>query len=176
VTVLHVLFLACFIGGLVLGVFTMLHGVEYTRRSRSRAPSAFFNLPAIATFAVAFGAVGYPLASGTAMTAPIIITIAVASGAAATSATIVMLARWALRTGTVSEGADEIQGQFAVVSEEIGISGTGKISYEYLGRKLNVRARALTSKPLPIGSEVVIDRIQDNVAIVEEWASVEQRL
>jgi hypothetical protein len=174
--VLHVLFLASFIGGLVLGVFAMLHGVEYARRSRSQAPSPFFNLPAIATFAVAFGAVGYPLASRTEMTGWTIMIVATASGAAATSAIVVLLARWALRAGRISEGTDDMQGQVAVVSEEIGTSGTGKISYEYFGRKLSVRARSLTSKPLPIGSEVVIDRMQDDLAIVEEWASVERRL
>lgn len=161
----------------MLAVFAMLHGVEYTRRNRSRAPSPFFNLPAIAAFAVAFGAVGYPLASRTLISVWAILLIAVVSGAVAISGMIVLLARWALRSGTdLSEEAGEIQGTFAVVSEEIGPSGIGEISYEYRGRTLHARARSVTLKPLPVGSEVVIDNIEYGVALVEEWASVEQRL
>src|SRR5258705_3774980 len=63
----------------------MLHGVEYMRRrrNRSRAPSAFFNLPAVAAFAVGFGAVGYPLASRTRLPAWAVILIAIGGGALA---------------------------------------------------------------------------------------------
>jgi hypothetical protein len=32
------------------------------------------------------------------------------------------------------------------------------------------------TKALPVGTDVVIDRIEDGVAFVEEWAVVEQRL
>jgi hypothetical protein len=179
VTGFHVLFLASFIGGLVLAVFAMLHGVEYSRHNRSRAPSPVFNLPAIAAFAVAFGAVGYSLTTRTTMSAWAIILIAVASGAVTTSAMILLLARWALRARTTlsaENDVDEIQGHFAIVLEEIGTSGTGEISYQYHGRTLRAYARSVSMKALPVGSEVVIDRIQDGVAFVEEWASVEQRL
>jgi hypothetical protein len=179
VTGFHVLFLAGFIGGLVLAVFAMLHGVEYTRRNRSRAPSPFFNLPAIAAFAVAFGAVGYSLSTRTTMSIWGTVIIAVAGGCLATSAMILLLTRWALRAGgglSEQDDAEEIQGHFAVVSEEIGISGTGEISYYYHGRTVRTHARSVTMKALPVGSEVVIDRIQDGIALVEEWASVEERL
>jgi hypothetical protein len=177
VTTLYILFLVAFTGGLLLAVFAMLHGIEYTRRNRSRAPSPFFNLPSIAAFAIAFGAVGYALASHRALSARAIILIALASAMLTTLGVIVLLARWALRDRqSASSEAEEIQGSFALVSVEITPSGQGEISYDFFGRKLRTPARTLSGKALPAGSEVVIDRIEDGVAFVEEWTVVEQRL
>src|SRR5579859_4710608 len=94
---LRILFLGTFIGGLVLAVFAMLHGVEHARRNRSRAPSPFFNLPAIAAFSVGFGAVGYPLVSRTGIPSWLIVVIAFATGGVAITGMIILLAQWALR-------------------------------------------------------------------------------
>jgi hypothetical protein len=177
VTILRICFLGAFIGGLVLAVFTMLHGVEHARRNRSRAPSPFFNLPAIAAFAVGFGAVGYPLASRTTLQAWGILLIAIGGGALAISGMITLLARWALRGIQTAPGeGEEIQGQLAVVFREISLTGTGEISYDQLGRKVRIPARTLGDKSVPAGTDVVIDRIENGVAFVEEWAAVEQRL
>jgi len=178
VTILHIIFLAAFTGGLLLAVFAMLHGVEHARRNRSKAPSPFFNLPAIAAFAVGFGAVGYPLASRTRLPVWAVLLIAVGSGALAISGMITLLARWALRgAATVSPAeGEEIQGQLALVTKEIMPAGTGEISYEHLGKQLRITARALSEKVLSVGAEVVIDRIDNGIAFVEEWAVVEQRL
>jgi hypothetical protein len=180
VTILRILFLVAFIGGLVLAVFAMLHGVEYARRrrNRSRAPSPFFNLPAVAAFAVGFGAVGYPLASRTRLPAWGILLIAIGGGALSITGMITLLARWALRglPSPFSSEDQEIQGQFAVVTREITPAGEGEISYEYLGRRELVPARSLGTNAVSAGSEVVIDKIEDGVAYVEEWTVVEQRL
>lgn len=174
---LSIVSVASFIGGLVLAVFAMLHGVEHLRRNRTRAPSPFFNLPAIAAFAIGFGAVGYPLASRTRLPTWAVLLIAIASGALAISGMITLLATWALRGvsgGTTDE--HEIQGQLAVVTREITASSPGEISYEHTGRTITVPARALTGAFVAVGADVVIDRIDEGVAFVEEWASVEQRL
>jgi hypothetical protein len=176
VTSLHILFLVAFIGGLLLAVFAMLHGVEYMRRNRSRAPSPLFNVPSIAAFAVAFGAVGYPLASRTRMSAFAVLLIAAASGAAATAGMAVLLARWALRESSTPHDDEEIQGQFAVVLTEITQEHRGEISYEHSGEQLRIPARALGDASLAVGSEVVIERIENGVAFVEAWTVVEQRL
>jgi hypothetical protein len=177
VTSLHILFLAAFIGGLLLAVFAMLHGVEYTRRNRERAPSPFFNVPSVAAFAVAFGAVGYPLTSRTEMSGLATVLIAAISGVAATGGMVVLLARWALRGESLTApDAEDIQGQFALVSREITPEIQGEIAYEYSGRQVRAPARTLGTLPLPTGSEVVIDRIEEGVAFVEAWAVVEQRL
>jgi hypothetical protein len=180
VTILKILFLVAFIGGLVLAVFAMLHGVEYARRRRNRshAPSPFFNLPAVAAFAVGFGAVGYPLATRTRLPAWGIILIAVGGGALAISGMITLLARWALRglPAPFSSDDHEIQGTFAVVTVGISAAAPGEISYEFMGKRQLVPARSIGASLIPSGSEVVIDRIEEGVAFVEEWAVVEQRL
>lgn len=179
-TILGSVFLIAFIGGLVLAVFAMLHGVEYARRkrNRSRAPSPFFNLPAVAAFAVGFGAVGYPLASRTVLPAWGIILIAIGGGALAITGMITLLARWALRGRSAFSGLEdpEIQGRLAVVTRDITPSADGEISYEYLGRHEVVPARSLGVTAVRSGSDVVIDRIENGVAFVEEWAVVELRL
>jgi hypothetical protein len=177
VTILRIVFLASFIGGLLLAVFAMLHGVEHARRNRSKAPSPFFNLPAIAAFAVGFGAAGYPLVSRTRLPSWAILLIAIGSGALAISGMITLLARWALRdTGRFSAQSDEIQGQLAVVTQQILPGGAGEIAYDSLGRQLRIPARALSERTLSVGAEVVIDRIEDGIGFVEEWSVVEQRL
>ena len=176
-TILRVAFLASFIGGLLLAVFAMLHGVEHARRNRSKVPSAFINLPAIAAFAVGFGAAGYPLVTRSRLPSWTILLIAVGSGALAITGMITLLARWALRDAApLSAQHDEIQGQLAVVSQDIAAGGAGEIAYELLGRQLRIPARALSERPMSIGAEVVIDRIENGVAFVEEWSIVEQRL
>ena len=179
-TILKIFFLAAFIGGLVLAVFAMLHGVEHTRRrrNRSRKPSPIFNLPAVAAFAVGFGAVGYPLASRTRLPAWGIILIAIGGGALAITGMITLLARWALRglSNPLPSEGQEIQGQLAVVIRDITPVREGEISYDHLGSRELLPARSLGTTVIPTGSEVVIDRIEGGVAYVEEWAVVEQRL
>jgi len=161
----------------LIAVFAMLHGVEHARRNRSKAPSPFFNLPAIAAFAVGFGAAGYPLVSRTRLPSWATLVIAIASGALAISGMITLLARWALRgAGPSSAQSDEIQGQFAVVTQDIAPGSAGEISYEHLGKQLRIPAFAMSERPLSVGAEVVIDRIENGIAFVEEWSVVEQRL
>jgi membrane protein implicated in regulation of membrane protease activity len=178
VNALAVVFLSAFIAGLVLAVFAMLHGVEHARASRSEAPSAFFNLPAFGAFGVGFGAVGYLLASRTRLPTWAIVLIAAGAGALTISAMITLLARWALREfpGDSAAAAEEIQGHFAVVTRDISPTNPGEIRYELHGREMRVPAKGLTAKNLAMGEEVVIDRIEDGIAMVEQWSVVEQRL
>ena len=180
VTVFRVIFLAAFLSGLVLAVFSMLHGVERTRRKRNRArkPSAFFNLPAIAAFAGGFGATGYLVATRTVLSVWIVLTLALVGGGLAMTGMITLLAKWALRGVTAASTAQEedIQGQPAIVTQEISLAGAGEISYEHNGAEVRVPARGLDTRTLPAGTEVVIDRLEGGVAFVEEWAIVEQRL
>ncbi|HMG12693.1 MAG TPA: hypothetical protein VK571_05945 [Gemmatimonadaceae bacterium] len=172
-----VVFLIAFIGGLMLAVFAMLTGVQRVRQNRARTPSAFFNLPAVAAFAIGFGAAGYPLASRTQLPVWGILLIATAAGALAISGMITLLAQWAFRGIPPSSPTEqEIQGHLAVVTRDISISAPGEISYEYLGKQLTSPARSLGTKALVTGADVVIDRIEAGVAFVEDWSVVEQRL
>ena len=176
--ILPIVFLVAFTAGLVLAVFAMLLGVQHARPSQSRRPSAFFNLPALAAFAVGFGATGYLIASRTRLPAWGVLLIAAGAGALAISGMITLLARWALR-GVSAESLsadDEIQGQLAVVSRDIAPNGAGEIRYERHGREIRVPARSLNAKSLTVGEEVVIDRIEDGIAMIEEWSVVERRI
>ena len=176
-TTLPVVFLAALIGGLLLAVFAMLNGVQRVRRSGSRKPSAFFNLPAVAAFAIGLGAAGYPLATRTRLPVWGILLIAIAAGALAISGMITLLAQWAFRgISPTSVDEEEIQGQLAVVTRDIAASASGEISYENHGKEVRVPARGLGTRRLAAGADVVIDRIENGVAFVEEWAVVERRL
>lgn len=176
-TPLAIVFLIAFTASLVLAVIAMLHGVEYMRPNRTHAPSPFFNLPSYAAFGFGFGVVGYPVATRTSLPVWAILLIALIAGALSVSGMITLLARWALRdTSSAAAHDDEIQGQLAVVTRNIQSSTPGEISYESLGREVRIPAIAISAKQLPVGSEVVIDRIENGVALVEEWAVVEQRI
>lgn len=176
----RVVFLTAFIAGLILAVFSMLHGVERARRkkNRSRKPSAFVNLPAAAAFAAGFGGTGYLLTSRTVLPVWAVVLLAFAGGGLVMAGMITLLAQWALRglTGPTSTEGEDIQGQPAVVTREISLAGAGEISYEHLGMEVRVAARGLDTRTLPAGTEVAIDRIENGVAFVEEWSVVEQRL
>ena len=156
----------------------MLHGIEHLRTNRTRAPSPVFNLPNVAALGVGFGAVGYPLATRTTLPAWGILLLALTGGALAISGMIVLLAKWALRGRKAQSQleAEDIQGQLAVVTSEITSDRTGRISYGEAGVETEYDARSIGSHRLPVGTEVVIDHIEDGIAIVEEWAVVEARL
>lgn len=180
IAVFQIIFLAAFIAGLVLAVFSMLHGVERARRkrNRTRAPSPFFNLPAVAAFAFGLGITGYLIASHTTLPGWAVIVIAFGGGALVMTGMITLLARWALRgiNAPTSQQPDDIQGQPAVVTKEISLGKVGEITYDQQGTSITLAARGLDTRTLPAGTEVAIDRIEAGVALVEEWAVVEQRL
>lgn len=176
-TALSAIFLVAFVASLVLAVIAMLHGVEHTRPNRARAPSPYFNLPSYAAFGFGFGVVGYLVATRTRFAAWGVLLIALVAGALAVSGMIILLARWALRGVTTGVGDNhEIQGQLAVVTRGIPPEESGEISYEAFGRRVRIPAVGISPKQIPIGSDVVIDRIENGVALVEEWAVVEQRI
>jgi hypothetical protein len=88
-----------------------------------------------------------------------------------------LLAQWAFRgIAATSVDEEEIQGQLAIVTRDIATSASGEISYDNHGREVRVPARGVGTKTLVAGVDVVIDRIENGVAFVEEWAVVERRL
>jgi hypothetical protein len=90
---------------------------------------------------------------------------------------ITLLAQWAFRgIAATSVDEEEIQGQLAIVTRDIATSASGEISYDNHGREVRVPARGVGTKTLVAGVDVVIDRIENGVAFVEEWAVVERRL
>jgi hypothetical protein len=173
-----VAFLTAFIGGLALAVHSMLHGVERWRRKRSDKPSAVFNPPTVAAFAVGVGATGYLLTSRTDIGFFTVLALSLIVGAAALIGMIVLMAKWALRTpaqGNMSHD-EEINGQVATVVRTITPDAPGEIEYFAWNKHHLVPAVSIGSSVIPEGTEVVIDNVENGIARVELWSVVELRL
>jgi len=162
--------------GLGLGVRVAFFGVERRRGDQIRRPHPAINLPAVAAAMVAWGALAYALSrAGTRMS----LTIVFASIAAALAwvGMSTLLATWALRAplDDPHELAEILQGHIAIVTCRIG-ERPGTITYHLHGEAHVVPARSIDDKPIDEGTDVVIERIDGNVAYVEPWSLVEQRL
>ena len=182
---MSVLFIASLIAGLVLGVFAMLHGVERrppgaTELVNPPPPSelsARLNVPAIVGFLIVFGATGYPL-HRTELGSLARLAIALVAGGLGSLGAVALVARWAVPSARKDQ-VDErylLQGHFARVTSAIGEHSPGAVAYEVEGRVLSARAMSLDGAPLDVGTEVVIERIEHDVAHVEAWSLVEKRI
>jgi membrane protein implicated in regulation of membrane protease activity len=171
-----IVFLLLFGGGLGLAVYAMLNGVERQRPGRKRLPRPTFNAPALAAFAAVCGAVGYSLVRRNVAGTVAALLLALAAGVLAWIGMSILMARWALRHSDTPADHDELQGQPAVVSQKIAGAELGEIRYEQDGEEIRAPARNLDTSILEAGTEVVIERIDDGVAVVEAWAAVEKRL
>jgi hypothetical protein len=70
-----------------------------------------------------------------------------------------------------------LQGHVATVTAAIGPNGgEGEIAYVVEGARHTVRARGLDGSTAERGTEVVIERIENDIAYVEPWVEVEKRL
>jgi hypothetical protein len=176
------LFLACFLAGLLLGVFAMLHGVD--RRSAKLPfnvvvePSATLNVPLVAAFVTFFGAIGYVLTRYTTLGALGRVAIATLVGAGAALGALALIQKWAI-PGAREERIDErflLQGHPARVSAPIDGHTPGAIVYEIDGMQHAARALALDCSTLDAETDVVIERVENGLAYVEPWERVEQRL
>ena len=185
------LFLACFVLGLVLAVYVMLHGVERDTdagatppheasgaHDPSTEPSVLFNGQNAAAFLCAFGAAGYLLVRFTSLGALAVVGLALLVAAAGVALSAGLLAGWVL-PGARRETVDErylLQGHPARVTAAIPAAGHGEIEYEADGRRYLLSARSWDDSAIPAGSEVAIERVEAGVAYVEQWAVVETRL
>lgn len=178
------IFIASLLVGLLLGVYAMFHGLERRRPGNSDlvAPtppdqlSARLNLPAIAGFLTTFGIVGYlvshRLGGGLRML------IAAGAGALGAAAALLLVARWAVPSAREDQVDVRylLQGHIAKVTVAIQRDAPGEISYEVEGTRYTKRALTLDGSSLASGTEVVIERIEGDLAHVESWSHVEQRL
>jgi hypothetical protein len=177
-----VFFLALFGAGLCLGVYAMLHGVERhrskpTRNTTARSrPSAVFNVPTVAALCIALGATGYLLVTRTSLRIVSILILGLATSAVVTAGMIVLMARWALPYSGMPSSDEDIQGQLALVTQPISASAKGEIAFVAGGVHRTLAALGVQESEIPRDSEVVIDTIEDGVARVELWSTVERRL
>jgi len=171
-------FVALVFVGLIAGVRVMLYGVERPRPVGDVTPRSFSALPAlIATFCFVAGIVGYAalrfgLRPGSVGMA------ALGVAAVSTFAASRVIAVWwtVVPEHDVDDERYVLQGSLGRVVATIATNEAGQISLESSGHKEIIPARSIDDQSMPVGTEVVIERIEDGVAYVEDWATVEKRL
>jgi hypothetical protein len=192
------LFALSFIAGTVLIVFVMLVGVvrppsgsnpeipvgtgPFVSRDRLIAAagklSARYHLPVLAGFTFGFGVIGYALSRLTQLGAVALLAIAgVAGGGLAVSAAA-LVAKWALPAAR-KDIPDErylLQGHFAQVVQQVTTEQPGLVSLEINGVRHTAPAVSLMGDVIAPGTEVVIERVENEVAFVEPWSTVERRI
>jgi hypothetical protein len=165
-----------FLVGLVLGVTAMLVGIQ--KDSPPRTARSLFNLATIGAFVTVIGAVGYPLARYTSLGALAVTAIAVAAGLAGWGLAVAMIAGWAVPSAA-RDTEDEryaLQGFVGKVTQPIGNGTPGEISYQLEGASHRARALSLDGQPIESGTEIAIERIEEGIAWVERWSTIERQL
>ena len=172
------LFLAAFIAGLLLAVRVMFFGAERRRLRSGDALPLRRSEPAIIGFLLMFGIAGYLL------TRRATVSPAAGAGIAALLGIVwaALVTRLAVATARLQPEHDPedpryaLQGHVALVSTPIPADGEGTITLSEAGVPRTVRARTIDGTAIAEGEEVCIERLEDDVAFVELWAIVEQRL
>jgi hypothetical protein len=169
-------FVSLFFAGLVLGVVSMLVGIQ--KDSPPRTARAMFNLATIGAFVTVVGAVGYPLARYTRLSGVAISAIALAAGLAAWGLAVGLIAGWAVPSAKRAPEDERyaLQGFVGKVTQRIGSGTVGEITYLLEGAWHRNRARSLDGKPIENGTEIAIERIEDGIAWVERWSTIERQL
>jgi hypothetical protein len=172
------LFLAAFIAGLLLGVRVMFFGAERRQLAPADAMPLRRSEPAIVGFLLMFGVAGYLLTRHGTVSNAAGVVIATLLGLAFAALTT----RLAVATARVQPEHDPddpryvLQGHVALVTAPIPSDGEGKITISDAGADRTIRARTIDGSAIAEGQEVCIERVEDEVAFVELWAIVEQRL
>jgi membrane protein implicated in regulation of membrane protease activity len=173
-----IFYLASLIGGLLLAVRVMIFGVERPREQHPSGERSVRLSPAIiAVFAVVFGVVGY-VAARTGATSVAAIGIGVALAVVTSLATARWVKQWWAITPEheIDDGRYVLQGHLATVTKPIVPDVDGEVVFEVEGERRVLRARNFEQGALAAGTDVVIERIEDDVAYVEAWQEVEKRL
>ncbi len=189
-SVVAVVSLILFLLGLMLGVFAMLHGTEkpvaptvapHERRSEhdpASEPSPVANRSSLAALVFAFGLTGYLVDRYLSWPWWGELLAALAAGGVAFSLQALLIARWAIPSARADEPDPRylLQGTLARVTQAADSEAAGELVYELDGHQCALPVRSLDGSALPLGTDVVIDRVEDGVAFAEPWAAVEQRL
>jgi membrane protein implicated in regulation of membrane protease activity len=174
-----ILYLATFIGGLLLAVRAMISGVERPSDGNPGAERSLRMSPATApVFGVVFGAAGYLLTRfGSAGPWAVFVIVAALGGLAALATARLVTTWWS--TAPASDVDDEryvLQGHIARVTKAIHADVDGEVTYEMGSRQHVLKARSFDAAALSVGTDVVIERVEGDVAYVEAWMEVEKRL
>lgn len=171
------IYLLAFIGGLVLAVRIMIRGVERPAASHPLHERSFRLSPAVlSAFGLVFGLTGYLLAAR--MAAVSTFASSVGLGALAAIAAARLVTKWwaVVPEHDVDDERYVLQGHIARVTKSIRPEVDGEVAFEVEGERHVLRARGIDQGSLDVETEVVIERIEGDVAFVEPWAEVEKRL
>jgi membrane protein implicated in regulation of membrane protease activity len=170
------LYLVTFVLGLALGVSSMIRGIDRHLARRGKVDP--LNMPTLAAFATAFGAVGYLLVRYTGLGHWTDLGVALGAGVAGGTGMFALIAGWALPSAKrdVEDERFLLQGHLGQVTRAIADGGTGEITYEYEGARHAVPARGLDGESIDAGTEVVIERIEDGTAHVARWSEIAKEL
>lgn len=174
-----ILFLISFVAGLLLAARVMMFGVERPREEHPSGERSFRLSPAVlVAFTTVFGITGYALSRNTGLGAAAVILISAALGVALSMITAYLVKRWWVITPEhdVDDVRYILQGHIARVTKPIQADVEGEVTYELGSERFIRRARSFDDGALAAGTEVVIERIEDEVAYVEAWMEVEKRL
>ena len=169
-------FLIVFIAGLAAAVHSMLQGVTPAAAAHTITRIGMIGAPSVSAFAIVFGAVGYLCTTRTSLSYAVVVVIALASGSATIPLSAPLLARLTRTRAAASSLEAEIEGQLATVSKPLTKSTEGEVVFQRDGKQIRHRALHILESDLPAGHDVVIDRIENGVAYVEDWNAVERRL
>lgn len=175
---MNYVFVGLFFVGLIAAVRVMLYGVERQRPAGDPGPRSFSISPAlIASFAVVTGMVGYLLGK-LGVSAASIWMGAISAGVVAAVVTVRGVARWwtVVPEHDVDDERYVLQGSIAHVVTAIRERGVGQVALAGDAGRRAMPARTIDDQAMAAGTEVVIERIEDGVAFVEDWAQVEKRL
>jgi hypothetical protein len=173
-----VLYLASFIGGLLLAVRIMTHGVERPREEHPTGDRSFrLSPPVIVGFTMLFGAGGYLLTRGgvaQSIAAPVSVLLGVVGSIIAAR----LVKRWwhVVPEHDVDDERYVLQGHLARVTKSIGPDVDGEVAFEFGGNRKLLRARGSVGGTIAADTDVVIERVEADVAYVEAWSDVEKRL
>lgn len=177
------LFLGAFVLGVIVGILVMLHGVERGSGALpvkvapgARYPASLAR-PALGGFLTGFGLTGYLLGRNGTVGPALQLLVAAVVGVLGAWAAVAVVTRWAIPSALADE-VDErylLQGHVAQVTAAIGDT-PGSVTWEIDGARHAAAARSLEGGTIPAGTEVVIERIEDGIAWVEPWATVEERI
>jgi len=166
--------------GLLVTVYAMLNGSVRQGHAPGivKPPPAAFNTPVVGAAITAFGAAGYLFAKYSQFGTISTVIAALIAAAVGWMGMTTLMAKWALRgpLNDPHEEIEELQGTIAVVTRAIGIDELGEIAYHFRGAPLSAPARNINHEPVDVGTDVVIERIENGVADVELWSVVEQRI
>jgi membrane protein implicated in regulation of membrane protease activity len=182
-------FLASFVAGLALGVYAMLRGVERPPRGVRGEPVDQFGraiaearrslkAPTLGACLTLVGATGYLLTRYTALGPGARLALALLAGVVGIVGAIVLIAKWVVPAAQ-HDIVDErylLQGHPARVSAPIRGAADGEITYDIGGTQYAAKARSIDDVPVAVGTDVIIERVEDGVAYVEPWVQVEQRI